>query len=140
MSTRVKCKICTRTKNLPFPVAAAQSMAAGGRVVTCFTIHRKPCRPHKVTTTPLEEAMIPTLPVRKLPRSAAVGLLLLFLRRGLRNSVLTHEAISFPPGTAPSSRSCFSAFPAATGDELEQAHAYAYGGCIISGSGVLSVR
>jgi len=73
---------------------------------------------------------------RTLRHSANLGLLLLFLVPAAYSySVLTHEAIidsTWDSGIRPL---LLSRFPAATADELTQAHAYAYGGCIIQDLG-----
>jgi len=73
---------------------------------------------------------------RKPRRAAALGLLLLFaVPAANAYSVLTHEAIidsTWDSGIKPL---LLKRFPAATGEELAQAHAYAYGGCIIQDLG-----
>src|ERR1700685_2022810 len=50
-------------------------------------------------------------------------------------SVLTHEAIVDSVWDASIQKVLLNRFPAATPEELEQAHAYAYGGCIIQDMG-----
>jgi hypothetical protein len=50
-------------------------------------------------------------------------------------SVLTHEAIVDSLWDAPIQKILLKRFPAATPDDLEEAHAYAYGGCIIQDMG-----
>jgi hypothetical protein len=50
-------------------------------------------------------------------------------------SVLTHEAIVDSLWDTPLKTMLLERFPAATPEELEQAHAYAYGGCIIQDLG-----
>src|SRR5579872_5338527 len=50
-------------------------------------------------------------------------------------SVLTHEAIVDSLWDASIQKLLLKRFPAATPEELEQAHAYAYGGCIIQDMG-----
>jgi hypothetical protein len=73
---------------------------------------------------------------RKLQRPAALGLLLIFAAPAAWSySVLTHEAIidsAWGSGIKPL---LLRRFPAATPEELTQAHAYAYGGCIIQDLG-----
>jgi len=74
--------------------------------------------------------------LRKLPRSAALGLLLLFpVPAAYSYSVLTHEAIIDSAWDSAIKPLLLKRFPAATTDELTQAHAYAYGGCIIQDLG-----
>ena len=50
-------------------------------------------------------------------------------------SVLSHEAIVDSLWDAPIQKMLLKRFPAATPEDLEQAHAYAYGGCIIQDMG-----
>jgi hypothetical protein len=50
-------------------------------------------------------------------------------------TVLTHEAIIDSVWDASLKKALLNRFPAATPEELEQAHAYAYGGCIIQDMG-----
>src|ERR1700689_1727598 len=50
-------------------------------------------------------------------------------------SVLTHEAIVDSLWDASLQKMLLARFPAATLEEMEQAHAYAYGGCIIQDMG-----
>src|SRR5579863_8401615 len=50
-------------------------------------------------------------------------------------SVLTHEAIVDSLWDASLQKMLLKRFPAATAEELEQAHAYAYGGCILQDMG-----
>ena len=72
----------------------------------------------------------------KLRRSAALGLLLLFPAPAVYSySVLTHEAIIDSTWDSAIKPLLLKRFPAATPDELTQAHAYAYGGCIIQDLG-----
>ena len=72
----------------------------------------------------------------KLPRSVALGLLLLFAApAGYSYSVLTHEAIIDSTWDSAIRPLLLKRFPAATPEELTQAHAYAYGGCIIQDLG-----
>ena len=74
--------------------------------------------------------------LRKLPLSAALGLLLLFpVPAAYAYSVLTHEAIIDSTWDSAIKPLLLRRFPAATADELAQAHAYAYGGCIIQDLG-----
>src|ERR1022692_721304 len=72
----------------------------------------------------------------RLRASAAFGLLVLFsVQSASSYSVLTHEAIidsTWDSGIKPL---LLKRFPAATADELTQAHAFAYGGCIIQDLG-----
>jgi hypothetical protein len=72
----------------------------------------------------------------KLRRSVALGLLLLFAGPAVYSySVLTHEAIIDSTWDSAIKPLLLKRFPAATPDELKQAHAYAYGGCIIQDLG-----
>ena len=72
----------------------------------------------------------------KLRHSAALGLLLLFpVPAAYSYSVLTHEAIIDSTWGSAIRPLLLKRFPAATPDELKQAHAYAYGGCIIQDLG-----
>ena len=74
--------------------------------------------------------------LRKLRHSAALGLLLLFpVPAAYSYSVLTHEAIIDSTWDSAIRPLLLKRFPAATADELTQAHAYAYGGCIIQDLG-----
>jgi hypothetical protein len=74
--------------------------------------------------------------LRQLGYSAAVGLLLLLLVPAAYSySVLTHEAIIDSTWDSAIKPLLLKRFPAATADELTQAHAYAYGGCIIQDLG-----
>lgn len=74
--------------------------------------------------------------LRKFPYSAALGLLLLFPGPAAYSySVLTHEAIIDSTWDSAIRPLLLKRFPAATPDELTQAHAYAYGGCIIQDLG-----
>lgn len=71
-----------------------------------------------------------------LVRSASLGLLLLFaVPTAYSYSVLTHEAIIDSTWDSAIRPLLLKRFPAATVDELTQAHAYAYGGCIIQDLG-----
>ena len=73
---------------------------------------------------------------RKLRSPATLGLLLLFSVPGAHAySVLTHEAIIDSTWDSAIKPLLLKRFPAATVDELTQAHAYAYGGCIIQDLG-----
>ena len=68
--------------------------------------------------------------------SAALGLLLFFLAPAAYSySVLTHEAIIDSTWDSAIRPLLLKRFPAATPDELKQAHGYAYGGCIIQDLG-----
>ena len=80
---------------------------------------------------------IPRMAVlRKLGHSAALGLLLLFPVPAVYSySVLTHEAIIDSTWDSAIKPLLLKRFPAATVDELKQAHAFAYGGCIIQDLG-----
>ena len=73
----------------------------------------------------------------RIPRNgAALGLLLLFLvPAAYPYSVLTHEAIIDSTWGSAIKPLLLQRFPDATPDELKQAHAYAYGGCIIKDLG-----
>jgi hypothetical protein len=74
--------------------------------------------------------------LRDLRHSAALGLLLLFsVSTASAYSVLTHEAIIDSTWDSAIKPLLIKRFPAATADELEQAHAFAYGGCIIQDLG-----
>ncbi len=73
---------------------------------------------------------------RKRWPSAALGLLLLFpAPAAYAYSVLTHEAIIDSTWDSAIKPLLVKRFPVATIDELNQAHAYAYGGCIIQDLG-----
>src|SRR5580658_5792639 len=68
--------------------------------------------------------------------SAALLLATLFSARNVpANSVLTHEAIIDSTWDSTIKPLLLKRFPAATGDDLKQAHAYAYGGSIIQDLG-----
>jgi hypothetical protein len=68
--------------------------------------------------------------------SAALGLLALFLCPSAYSySVLTHEAIVDSTWDSAIKPLLLKRFPASTADDLTQAHAYAYGGCIIQDLG-----
>ena len=74
--------------------------------------------------------------LRKRWPSAALGLLLLFAApAAYAYSVLTHEAIIDSTWDSAIKPLLLKRYPAATTDELTQAHAYAYGGCIIQDLG-----
>ncbi len=74
--------------------------------------------------------------LRTLRPSVALGLLLLFpIPAAYSYSVLTHEAIIDSTWDSSIKPLLLQRFPAATPDELTQAHAYAYGGCIIQDLG-----
>ena len=71
-----------------------------------------------------------------LRRPAALGLLFLFLTPAVyAYSVLSHEAIIDSTWDSAIKPLLVKRFPAATPDELAQAHAFAYGGCIIQDLG-----
>ena len=73
---------------------------------------------------------------RRLLRSATLGLWLILAAPGAHSySVLTHEAIIDSAWDSAIKPLLLKRFPAATPDELKQAHAYAYGGCIIQDLG-----
>ena len=74
--------------------------------------------------------------IRKLRQSAALGLLLLFpITAAYPYSVLTHEAIIDSTWDSAIKPLLLKRFPAATADELTEAHGFAYGGCIIQDMG-----
>ena len=74
--------------------------------------------------------------LRTFRHSAALGLLLLFAAPAAYSySVLTHEAIIDSTWDSAIRPLLLKRFPAATAEELTQAHAYAYGGCIIQDLG-----
>jgi hypothetical protein len=74
--------------------------------------------------------------LRKLRSSTALGLLLLFpVPAAYSYSVLSHEAIIDSVWDSAVKPLLLQRFPAATADELQQAHAYAYGGSIIQDLG-----
>ena len=74
--------------------------------------------------------------LRNLRSSTALGLLLLFsISTASAYSVLTHEAIIDSTWESAIRPLLLKRFPAATAEELTQAHAYAYGGCIIQDLG-----
>jgi len=74
--------------------------------------------------------------LRKLQHRAVVGMLLLFAApAAYAYSVLTHEAIIDSTWDSAIRPLLLRRFPAATPEELTQAHAYAYGGCIIQDLG-----
>jgi hypothetical protein len=93
-----------------------------------------------VTNVPDREAAMTRNKARrqlwKLGHTAALGLLLFFPAPAAYSySVLTHEAIvdsAWDSGIKPL---LLKRFPAAAPEELKQAHAYAYGGCIIQDLG-----
>jgi hypothetical protein len=73
---------------------------------------------------------------RSFRRPAILGLLLLSsLSTASAYSVLTHEAIIDSTWDSAIKPLLLKRFPAATADELKQAHAFAYGGCIIQDLG-----
>jgi hypothetical protein len=80
---------------------------------------------------------IPRMAVlRKLGHSAALGLLLLFPVPAVYSySVLTHEAIIDSTWDSAIKPLLLKRFPAATVEELTEAHGFAYGGCIIQDLG-----
>src|SRR5579862_8881454 len=70
------------------------------------------------------------------PRTARIGLLLLLSTSVFYGySVLTHEAIVDTLWDASIQKMLLERFPMATVEELEEAHAYVYGGCIIQDMG-----
>src|SRR5580704_10947551 len=72
----------------------------------------------------------------RLTSTAAVGILFLFLSQTASSySVLTHEAIIDSTWDSAIKPLLLKRFPAATVDDLTQAHAYAYGGSIIQDLG-----
>ena len=72
----------------------------------------------------------------KLRRPAALGLLLFFTAPAADSySVLTHEAIVDSAWDSAIKPLLLQRFPDAAGEELKQAHGYAYGGCIIQDLG-----
>ncbi len=75
----------------------------------------------------------------KRPQAPALGCLVLavLVSTSLLNgyTVLTHEAIIDSVWDTSVKKLLLKRFPAATPEELEQAHAYAYGGCIIQDMG-----
>ncbi len=72
----------------------------------------------------------------RFPSSAALALLLLCsVQTASPYSVLTHEAIIDSTWDSAIKPLLVKRFPASTADELMQAHAYAYGGCIIQDLG-----
>ena len=72
----------------------------------------------------------------RLQPAAALGLLLLFAAPAAHGySVLSHEAIIDSTWDSAISSLLLKRFPTATVDELNQAHGYAYGGCIIQDLG-----
>jgi hypothetical protein len=74
--------------------------------------------------------------LRNLRSSTALGLLLLFsVSTASGYSVLTHEAIIDSTWDSAIRPQLLKRFPLATAEELTQAHAYAYGGCIIQDLG-----
>ena len=80
---------------------------------------------------------IPRMAVlRKLGHTAALGLLLLFPVPAVYSySVLTHEAIIDSTWDSAIKPLLVKRFPAATVEELTEAHGFAYGGCIIQDLG-----
>jgi hypothetical protein len=74
--------------------------------------------------------------LREFRHSAALGLLLFFpVSAAYSYSVLTHEAIIDSTWDSAIKPLLLQRFSAATPDELKQAHAYTYGGCIIQDLG-----
>src|SRR6202162_910725 len=72
----------------------------------------------------------------RLPFLARVGLLILIsIPVASGYSVLTHEAIVDSVWDTSIQKMLLKRFPAATPEELEQAHAYVYGGCILQDMG-----
>jgi hypothetical protein len=75
-------------------------------------------------------------PLWKRRHSVALGLLLLFpVPAAYSYSVLTHEAIIDSTWDSAIMPLLIKRFPTATAEEFTQAHAYAYGGCIIQDLG-----
>jgi hypothetical protein len=72
---------------------------------------------------------------RLLVLARLVFAILLFSSISFGYTVLTHEAIIDSVWDASVRKLLLKRFPAATPEELEQAHAYAYGGCIIQDMG-----
>ena len=73
---------------------------------------------------------------RKVPRAARIFLLLLLSTAVFYGySVLTHEAIVDTLWDASIQKMLLERFPMSTPEELEEAHAYVYGGCIIQDMG-----
>jgi len=73
---------------------------------------------------------------RRLRSCAGLGVLLLIsVSTASGYSVLTHEAIIDSTWDSAIKPLLLKRFPAATGDELKQAHGFAYGGCIIQDLG-----
>jgi hypothetical protein len=64
-----------------------------------------------------------------------IVLTLLFTQAANAYSVLTHEAIVDSVWDASLKKLLLKRFPAATAEELEKAHSYAYGGCIVQDMG-----
>jgi hypothetical protein len=99
----------------------------------------KLCGRQSESESTLEETMTErdvTRGMRNLRRGAALGLLLLFTVPAAHSySVLTHEAIIDSTWDSAIKPLLLKRFPAATVEELTQAHAYAYGGCIIQDLG-----
>ena len=74
--------------------------------------------------------------MRRLRNSAVLGMLALFVApTAYSYSVLTHEAIIDSTWDSAIEPVLLKRFPAATAEELLQAHAFAYGGCIIQDLG-----
>src|SRR5436305_12366789 len=71
----------------------------------------------------------------KVASSAIFGLLGMFATPAASYSVLTHEAIVDSTWDSAIKPLLLKRFPASTPDDLQQAHAYAYGGCIIQDLG-----
>ena len=71
----------------------------------------------------------------RLLSAGAFGLLGMFAVPAASYSVLTHEAIVDSTWDSAIKPLLLKRFPASTADELTQAHAYAYGGCIIQDLG-----
>jgi hypothetical protein len=69
-----------------------------------------------------------------------IGLLLLSTSVFYGYSVLTHEAIIDSVWDASIQKVLLKRFPTATPEELEQAHAYVYGGCIVQDMGYYPFR
>src|SRR5580693_7305408 len=79
--------------------------------------------------------MARSMPVYNSARNWLVLLTLFWSPVSYGYSVLTHEAIVDSVWDASIQKVLLNRFPEATPEELEQAHAYAYGGCIIQDMG-----
>ena len=91
---------------------------------------------YEVSSTKAMTRHDPFRRLRKFGHFAALGLLLLLpVSAAYSYSVLTHEAIIDSTWDGAIRPLLLERFPAATPNELTQAHAYAYGGCIIQDLG-----